>query len=132
MTVSTDNDQVHAAINMTPMIDILLVLLIVFMSIAPVQSSGLNALVPRLSANQNQVERENPVVLAIENDGTLLLNAETVPGADLHRRLVDLFRSRAERVLFVKASAGLEFGVVAAAIDTARGANVDRVALMPR
>jgi biopolymer transport protein ExbD len=132
MTANTDRNHVQAAMNVTPMIDGLLVLLIIFMSIAPVQSSGLNALVPRLATDFNPMVPENPVVLAIENDGTFRLNAEVISGADLHRRLVDLFRRRAERVLFVKASSGLEFGVVASAIDMARGANVDHVALMPR
>jgi biopolymer transport protein TolR len=132
MTVNADGEQVQAQINVTPMIDVLLVLLIVFMSIAPVQSTGLNAIVPRAASNEWPVEHENPVVLAISNDGTLRLNAEMVSGADLHQRLVELFRRRAERVLFVKAPGNLEFALVASAIDTAHGANVDRVALLPR
>ncbi len=132
MTVNADRELVQAQINVTPMIDVLLVLLIVFMSIAPVQSTGLDAIVPRTSSTERPVEHENPVVLAILNDGTLRLNAEMVLGVDLHQRLVELFRRRAERVLFVKAPGDLDFALVAAAIDTAHGANVDRVALLPR
>jgi biopolymer transport protein ExbD len=77
-------------------------------------------------------ERENPVVLEIAGDGSYKLNSEAVVRSALRDRLVAVFERRGERVLFVKAAAGLAFAVVAAAIDTAHGANIDRVALLPR
>ena len=132
MAMNAGNGQTQAVINMTPMIDVLLVLLIIFMAIAPVRSAGLEAAVPRNSAEQRGAERENPVVLEIAGDGSYRLNSEAVGRLWRRDRLVAVFERRGERVLFVKAAAGLEFAVVAAAIDTAHGVSIDRVALMPR
>jgi biopolymer transport protein ExbD len=132
MAMNAGSGQTRAAINMTPMIDVLLVLLIIFMAIAPVRSAGLEAAVPRNSAERPSAERENPVVLEIAGDGSYRLNSEAVVRSALRDRLVAVYERRGERVLFVKAAAGLEFAVVAAVIDTARGVNIDRVALMPR
>ena len=130
--MNAGSGQPQAAINVTPMIDVLLVLLIVFMAIAPVQSAGLNAAVPRNSTGIPERERDNPVVLEIAGDLSYRLNSEIVAPSTLRERLIAVFERRGERVLFVKAAAALEFGIVADAIDTAHGVNIDRVALIPR
>ena len=132
MAMNAGSGQTQAVINMTPMIDLLLVLLIIFMAIAPMRSAGLEAAVPRNSAERSRAAVENPVVLEIAGDGSYRINSEAVALSALRDRLVAAFGRRGERVLFVKAAAGLDFAVVAAAIDTAHGVGIDRVALMPR
>jgi biopolymer transport protein ExbD len=121
----------HAVVNVTPMIDILLVLLIVFMAIAPVRHTGLDAAIPQNASSQSPAP-QNPVVLEISRNGGYRLNSRAIASSSLAQRLSAIFERRADRVLFVKAADELDYGVVAPAIDAAHGARIDRVALMPR
>jgi biopolymer transport protein TolR len=119
-------------INMTPMIDVLLVLIIIFMVITPLTPKGLEALVPQppppgQQANQSD---QRTVVIVIDKDHKYSINQENVEEANLGTRLSDIFKTRAERVVFVKGDPNLEFKWVAAAIDIAHGAGIDKVGLM--
>jgi len=114
------------------MIDVLLVLLIIFMAIAPQKAVGLDALVPLPHRNTAHDPPEDPVVLEIDTAGNYRLNTSPVANLALAERLTAIYAHRASHILFLKAAPDLEFQTVANAIDTAHSASVDRVALMPR
>jgi len=121
-----------ADINMTPMIDVLLVLIIIFMVITPLTPKGLEALVPQPpppNAKPNQSDQRT-VVIVIDKDHHISINSEGTDEARLGGRLEEIFKTRAERVVFVKGDPSLDFQYVAKAIDIAHGAGIDKVGLM--
>jgi biopolymer transport protein ExbD len=121
-----------ADINMTPMIDILLVLLIIFMVITPLTPHGLEALAPEPPDKKNQPppDQDRTVVIIIDKDKKMHINNEDTDMDKLGPRLEQIFKTRAERVVFVKGDPDLEYQVVAHAIDIAKGAQMDKVGLM--
>jgi biopolymer transport protein TolR len=125
-----------ADINVTPMIDILLVLLIIFMVIVPVTPKGLDALVPQPPKDP---QKEPPktdrtiVVQVFYHAGappTYKINETDVDRRDLLPRLTEIYANRAERVMFVRGDDDLNFAYIADVIDVGRAANVDHIGLM--
>ena len=101
------------------------------MVITPLTPHGLEALVPQPPPpHRNASPDPRTIVIVLEKDGSIKLNQEPVEEASLQQRLQDIFKTRAERAVFVKGDPGLDFALVAHAIDLAHGAGIDKVGLM--
>jgi biopolymer transport protein TolR len=132
MSVGDNKGGAMAEMNVVPLIDILLVLLIIFMVITPLTPHGLDALVPQPNPNQQQnQELENKtVVVQVLANNKVKINQDDITWDGLGPRLEQIFKERAEKIAFVKGDNDVLFMDVAHAIDIMRGAGIDHIGLI--
>ena len=129
-TTTNTGRRKKAEINIPPLIDVLLVLIIIFMVIIPFTSRGLPTLVAQPPSSEPDEKQFPEIVVTVRSDGTLLLNSEPLNFTLLRVRLEHFYKNGAAGVIFVRGEKTIEFGRVAEVIDMARGAGVYQVALI--
>lgn len=119
-------------INMTPMIDVLLVLLIIFMVIQPTLQKGIEVQVPPVDERAAADTPPDQITLEIRAGPDYLINGIPVASNELSGQIRNIFADRPRKVLFVKGAEDIVYGDVVHAVDAARGAGIEVVGLVPR
>jgi biopolymer transport protein TolR len=117
-----------AEINIVPLVDVVLVLLLIFMLTAPMMYRGIDVNLPRASAKPTAVEER--MVLTVTKDRALFLNEKRVAPGGLEGSLRDAFRNRTDKTLYLKADAGLSYGAVVETMDMVRRAGIERLGMV--
>ena len=117
-------------INVTPLVDVMLVLLIIMMLVAPMLQKGVDVKLPVAANTVDKPEVQDQTVLAVSADGRLFLNSVEVPENDLQRRVADALESKKAKIVLIKADEDAPYGRVMAAMDSLRKAQVEDMGLI--
>jgi biopolymer transport protein TolR len=116
-------------INVTPLVDVMLVLLIIFMVTAPMMQQGMQVNLPKAEAKALPAPEES-VTVTIERNGRLFINSEEIPGDDLRSRLEVIFTGRSKKEIFLKADRDVPYGEVVKTMAIIKGAGIERLGMV--
>jgi biopolymer transport protein ExbD len=121
---------VKSDINVTPLVDVMLVLLIIMMIIAPMLQKGVDVRLPTANNTADKPETQDQTVVAVTADGRIHVNAVPYNDADVSQRVSDVLETKKEKVVYLKADQDAPYGRVMAAFDALRAAHVENIGLI--
>src|SRR5450759_2717964 len=124
-----NNRAVMAEIDVTPLVDVMLVLLVIFMVTAPMMQQGVQVNLPKADTRA-MTPAEESVVVSVDKSGKVFIDKDEVPAGELRKRLSDLFVTRAKKEVFLKADAGVPYGEVVRTMADIKGAGIERLGMV--
>ncbi|HEY1270902.1 MAG TPA: biopolymer transporter ExbD [Terriglobales bacterium] len=127
-----EGSKVNSDINVTPMVDVMLVLLIIFMVVTPMLQKGVSVDMAKVN-NPEQMpdaDKEDALLVAVQRDGKLFFGQDPIKLEDLTQKIRDRLANRVDKRVFIKADARAKFGAVVEAVDNIRSAGVDQLGLL--
>jgi biopolymer transport protein ExbD len=121
---------VKSEINVTPLVDVMLVLLIIIMIVAPLLQKGVDVRLPVATNSAEKPETQDQTVLAVTADGRLHLNSVPVQAGDLRRRVEEIFETKTQRIVIIKADEDAEYRHVMDAMDELRASGIEDMGLI--
>jgi biopolymer transport protein TolR len=130
MDTGGSKGSVKSDINVTPLVDVMLVLLIIMMLIAPMLQQGVTVTLPKATNTTDKPEQSGQTVLAISRSKEFYVNARPVSEQELSRRINEILENKTEKVVVIKADEEVEYGAVMAAMDQLRQAGIEDIGLI--
>ena len=116
-------------INVTPLVDVMLVLLVIFMVTAPMMQQGVQVNLPKAETKALPAPEES-VVVSIERSGKVFINSAEIPASDLRSKLSDMFAARTKKEVFLKADTEVPYGEVVKTMAEIKGAGIERLGMV--
>ena len=126
---NNNNRGIVAEINVTPLVDVMLVLLVIFMVTAPMMQQGVQVNLPK-AETKAMTPAEETVVVTIDKNGRIFIDKSEIPAGDLRAKLTDMFATRAKKEIFLKADAGVPYGDVVKTMADIKGAGTERLGMV--
>jgi len=130
MNVGGGNRHLMSEINVTPLVDVMLVLLIIFMVTAPMMQEGMSVNVPKVKSGPLETHEEEPVVLVIDKAGHMQIKRQSVTDDNLSEQLKLIFEQRADKTLYLRADADVSYGRVIKAMAVAKEAGAVKLSMI--
>ena len=121
--------QIMSQINVTPFVDVMLVLLVIFMITAPMMQQGVQVNLPKTEAKSMEV-KDTPVIVTIDRSGRAFIDKAEIPQGQLKGKLAAIFSSRSKKEVFLKADRDVPYGEVVRAMAEIKGAGVERLGML--
>src|SRR5688572_6744997 len=130
MNVGGARGGINSEINVTPLVDVMLVLLIIMMIIAPLLQKGVNVRLPTATNSADKPETQDQTVVGVTQDGQYWVNGVSVSDADVRTRVDDILEGKKDRILLIKADEDAPYGRVMEVMDTLRAAGIEDMGLI--
>ncbi len=130
MIVGGGDNQLMSEINVTPFVDVMLVLLIIFMVAAPMMTQGVDVALPEVKAESLPQDDEVPFVVSVDKDGKVFINEFEVNRGGLNKKLVAIFREKPTEKVFLRADKRVPYGTVMDVMAQIRGAGIEKLGMI--